>query len=814
MLPIALGGKLWQEVWQGTRPSAWDGTGHYSVAQIYSQSIFPDTFGWTHAYFAGMPFPNFYPPVFYWCVALLHHTGLLSFAASFKLVAFLPVLLMPACLWLLGWATSDKGRLAAMGAALACVPLLADSRFLLGSPSGLDYFSTFQIGLYTQPLGFVLLTCWLISYLNLNAGRKHWKVALSCVLLALTILANFFNAVTAFVFVASTLIRDLISYRRAASEDKREALRALVSHSFIPLVALCLSSFWLVAVFSQYEYFVTRPYVIGIGKLLTPVLCGWYALALIGGVLWLRRPTRATLPYLSACAALAFGVLLSETLAPRWFPLQSSRFLATLTFLLTVPAGHALAAAFRALAALLGEKPSGGAETTFLKARYSTGVAFALLLLYAITSPGPRSAFAFYPKEGKEDVDGVLAFARDHRDGRYLVEMINPQRAGISFDARAINSYLGAQGNETLSAVFHEASPNALFTLPLINAFSDYPDSFGVSSLLADDLDFVGQPLSRHVERARFMGVKYLVIRSPAMKERVTKETAVAARQDFGNWSIFELRGEMAPRAISLPYRPALVVSGFTLKQRRQNEWGFVRMAEEQFADGWFDVQLARSPEQKIDALNDLEQFGALVIEKYEYGDEGKAYELLRQFARTRLLILLSDKSELFRRIQSSRADFPHLEIIERGETDPGESLEAIQPAHHYQDSPIRQAWAAIRRALDTNKVPVDSAVASVPSEVAQNSISFNVGPQATGTSVPVLIATTFHPNWRRSDGDTLYAATPFYMLTFARGPVTLAYERKQHERVGLWASVGTLILLCGYCFVIRLKHRGNVKSI
>jgi hypothetical protein len=56
-----------------------DGTGHYAVAHLYSQSTFPDTFGWTHAYFGGMPFPNFYPPLYYWAVSALARTGLLSF---------------------------------------------------------------------------------------------------------------------------------------------------------------------------------------------------------------------------------------------------------------------------------------------------------------------------------------------------------------------------------------------------------------------------------------------------------------------------------------------------------------------------------------------------------------------------------------------------------------------------------------------------------------------------------------------------------------------------------------------------------------
>src|SRR5207253_6191001 len=73
---------------------------------------------------------------------------------------------------------------------------------------------------------------------------------------------------------------------------------------------------------------------------------GWYTLAVIGIVCWLRRPTQAMWPFLATCFALAAGVVFATAIAPQWFPLQSVRFLSTLNFLLAVPAGRALASAF------------------------------------------------------------------------------------------------------------------------------------------------------------------------------------------------------------------------------------------------------------------------------------------------------------------------------------------------------------------------------------------------------------------------------------------------------------------------------------
>ena len=173
LLPALLTIELYEKLCTCAEARAWDGTGHYALAQIYDQTLFPETFGWTHAYFGGMPFPNFYPPAFYWCVALLHHTGLFSFDAAFKLVLMLPVLLLPAAIWLLALKSSGGNRLVATCAALALIPLLVDHRLL--HPVGLGSAGTFLIGLYTQPLGFVLLIAWYAVYAHKRP--RPWRFA-------------------------------------------------------------------------------------------------------------------------------------------------------------------------------------------------------------------------------------------------------------------------------------------------------------------------------------------------------------------------------------------------------------------------------------------------------------------------------------------------------------------------------------------------------------------------------------------------------------------------------------------------------------
>jgi hypothetical protein len=354
------------------------------------------------------------------------------------------------------------------------------------------------------------------------------------------------------------------------------------------------------------------------------------------------------------------------------------------------------------------------------------------------------------------------------------------------------------QGNETLYGVFHEASVNSLFFLPVINAFSAYPYHFGISSILGDDVDFAQQPLSKHIERARRIGAKYLVIFTPIMKERLANEASIGRRHDFGRWSVFELKQPPAPSAQLLPYRPALVVSEFTVKERRRNEHNFIRFVEEQFADGWFDVLLARSPENSIDRLTDLDRFGALIVDEYKYDDEEAAYQKLREFARSRLLVMVSSRDRLYRRVKENRGEFQYLETVERPEIEPGERVNTLEPTYRYSNSPLRLEWLSIRVALDKHKVPVTASDSSSVSRSLGHKPP-RIAVDYSGAEAPVLLATTFHPRWRREDGGKIYAATPFYMLTFTDHPVFLRFGRDWYDVAALWVSGVTILVLLGY---------------
>ena len=222
LLPVALKSFIWLQVIHGVASSAIDGSGHYATAQIYAREIFPDTFGWTNAYFAGMPLPNFYPPLFFWIVSFLHHTHLFAFATAFKLLIALPLLLMPVAFWCVAYRLSGNNQLIAFGAAIASATLYSVGEIFQPN-TGLDMSSTLLDGFYTQPFGFVLLLCWMLFYLSPRHNVRQFTS--STVLLALTVLANFFNAITAIVFIFAVLLCDIVSWTRSSDLEEHRKLR-------------------------------------------------------------------------------------------------------------------------------------------------------------------------------------------------------------------------------------------------------------------------------------------------------------------------------------------------------------------------------------------------------------------------------------------------------------------------------------------------------------------------------------------------------------------------------------------------------------
>jgi hypothetical protein len=69
---------------------------------------------------------------------------------------------------------------------------------------------------------------------------------------------------------------------------------------------------------------------------------------------------------------------------------------------------------------------------------------------------------------------------------------------------------------------------------------------------------------------------------------------------------------------------------------------------------------------------------------------------------------------------------------------------------------------------------------------------------------VPVLIRTTFHPDWARSDGERIYPVSPFFMLTFANSGFEAEFHRTKLEQAALSISAFVFLVLISVLIGLR----------
>ncbi len=553
---------------------------------------------------------------------------------------------------------------------------------------------------------------------------------------------------------------------------------------------------------ASYGFFVTRPFAASVWDVLTPALACWHVAAAAGLWIWLRQDRPRAVRFATPLLIMSGLLCLQTFLRLEWAPLQFPRFQAILNLLLALPVGIAGCLVFAAVGRGRLEFDLKSTVGVLSRTGSPSAAAFALrwlllaliwlnLLIFARPSI-PALAF-FPPRPGP--IDELLEFAQTRSDGLYLVELPDPAFPAEGFDARAIAALLGRQGNQSATVVYREASPNSLFFAPLANSISAFPDNFGISSTLADDLSFAASPWERKLLMSDWIGVRYLVLISTAAKANVAAQGGVRIG-DFGSWSVFRMENA-EPKARLLNSLPALVVGRPSFKLRNSNQIDATRLAEEQFFCACFEVSLAFAPEKGLDDLEDLDSFGALIVADHHTRDVEAAYSKLRAFSRRRLLVLLPSDHPLQRRIRANRDEFPNLLLVRDHPSTADRPINSLEPTFDYTDSPGRLMWNEIRRELERLRVPIENA-SQAEAEIGAESIRVRFRDDAPkpGRRVPVLVAVTFSPYWRRSDGEPVYATTPFLLLTFAEGEIRLDFRRRRLERVAAYCAAIALASL------------------
>jgi hypothetical protein len=633
-----------------------DGSGHVAVLHLYALHVYPALQGWVPELFGGMPFPVYYPPLFYWIGATIMWLtgGDASFAA--KLLTTISFAALPGTLYLLGrrvgLRSSEAGIASGAAAVVACGSNVV-------SLSGIGLLGLFEVGLFTQTLGFVFFCLWAGC---LPRARHSPRAAIGAILfLTATVLTNAhimpLVACYALAWVVVSLLQTINSRSELSVRDMTFQLAAI---SCLLLAPVLITGLWLVPLIKWYPYSVGHSLSsAGLFTSLGSLNIVWPLCAV---VCWRERKRRRQLSVL--CVALLLTAAVSLTPAGELFryPFQPGRVISGALLLCTLPVTFALGQLLTEIA--------GGQERVV-----QISLCLCILVL-AWLHPMQPFSIGSINRNDADQIEAVRAAVSRLPPGKVLVEMVestemlNPSQNRLHerASARALTHRIASDGRPILWSVFREQSVIAPFATAVGNLFSTTKETFGISGLGIRRSVEESVSIENGLFSAANLGCAYLLVKTPAQVDKLRNIRAAGLLWSVNGWSLFanplpvSSEIEAVKNSLVIAWMPA------KFKSRHQEDVDLFNLGEQLAFEGSSDVLPLWAQSEGVDVWDAISKVpsATVIIDPASLPSDidGWLGSLNREKSKLKL-ILLDDGSQLSARIDEECHSFLRCERIE-----------------------------------------------------------------------------------------------------------------------------------------------------
>lgn len=748
--------------------SGGDAPSYIGVGQYYAEHIFPSTWGWIPNWFAGMPFPQFYPPLIFILTALFSKIFFfLSYITIFKLFSLSVQILVPVSIvWLTYHATKNIYSVW-FSSFLSIIFVSHDALF--ERFDGLTIASTLNSGFVAQSFGFILMLVW-FKYFTQTKQTVHLKI-ISILLLFLIFISNAHIVPIVAIYFICTYLYHIFNQWNFLSIKK--IMKITLSFALQGITPLLLAAFWYIPLYMYTDYFVTVALKLP-DQLLKKSLYIIIFTLLSLCISFLQKQKQIFILSISNTILLFLLFIDIQKYIPN-FPIQPDRWLATIFFIGLIHIAYVL-----------------GESILFLykKTKKNFFIPIFILLIFLLI-PTINKLLSFHQNMNlKNDSDfGKISEHLQNTKGRIHVENFF---TGFTFTSFAYDAYLGlhTEGSNTIS--LRESSISSLFMVPLRNSLSQSLEVYGIKSYKALDKSLHTQNWETNIQRAIHSGTKYFLFSSPVKKYKASESELLTLEKEYSVWSLFSAKEQVSLAEIQ-KYKPVLLFSEINFKDRGPNEYNYTRIQEEFFFGKIRDYVLVQAHELKLDTTEDLSLFDTVVLTSYTYTNIDVAYEKLYEYSKTKDLVLVFNTDPLFTRLSSLSTKDHKIKIIPRNINNNADAVifnKNIQSLFEYLDS--------IKKPLSNNFELNDSSI---------DQTKITVSMKGDSTMVPVLIKETYFPTWKNINGQNTYMATPTFMLTFATSSFEMNFKTPKSVYLGWIISLGTAISVGVFWFYTRKNN-------
>lgn len=618
----------------------WDGTGHATIAKVYAETIFPATWGWIDTWYTGMPFPQFYPPLFYFFFACLYLSTQFEYMALFKTVVITLVFGIPPLLMWITHAYTKRTYPTITAGIISGILILTDFQYTLG----IDFISSLYTGLVTQLFAFYIFIFWLRNFLS-----KKWVT--STILLALLALANAHMVPVVLFFYIASFAYDIWNER-----SKRVAYPYVASG----VIAIGITAFWSFPMLWYSDFLLTK--AISLPSVFAFIqqhvlLFGTSLVGLLISIL--KKNSYLFIPTASVFGLIFINIFLSFEVSTG-LPLHLYRWLGPMLMIVPFIIAYALHL-------VLAHAPK----------KYIGSIYTACALSFILFTPiAADTVLSSKGVTNLEEIPALLALSQK-LEGRIVVEGTSYSGSQTSF---VIEGLLGAQGNTGTISVFRESSINALFFIPVRNTISTDKELWGFDSFLNGRESFFLQEPREHVDRLIRFNIAHVVVRSKRVKDILEADPRVSLHGSVDKWNIYTIT-PTSPDAmdvitqLSEPPIALYAALGWTARQPEEITWARV---QEEVLYTSSNVHFISPNDQTIDTSPSLDEFPISVIASYEFKDLNAAISRLTSTSSMKKLYLIDDGSETARFFIESLQHLPHTTVVRSSEKDAEATIHSL----------------------------------------------------------------------------------------------------------------------------------------
>lgn len=733
-----------------------DGSGHWSIGEYYSSHIFPKTWGWIPIWSGGMPFPQFYPPFFFFFNALIAHLlPWVEYLTITKTLVVASALLIPITVV---WTATELFNLKTKARDWhTYIPTILSgvlSVFVVtavGGHSSIGFTLESAINKGFVPQFFALIPILLcLSFLPKIHTSTYGKIGAG-LFFFISLLTNVHTALFLVIVITVVALTEIVFER-----DK--ALQILLTYTKVFGIAGFSTSFWFFPLLATYDYFTTVPLTFDWNRVDDSVYLLFLISFPLGAILSIRRKNPLILGIILGITLIAtMAVFRADQHFPN-LPFHMYRWLAITPYINVILLAYIV--------------DSVAFKKVFTRILFALVILLGVFYIYLkeVRIYTDNSIYKNYTEESTEDL--ISYIAKD--PGMTAVGTDNDLGRNASF---IIDAKLGLLGVPTLTHIIRESAPSGLFLAPTRNTFSAVFEMAGVRTYIGKNPLFTRQPIEQRVDRAKAIGVRYIVASDEGVVGALGTSTQVTFLEKFGGRSIFEIDQHL-PKTTELETLPSLVFTDLNFKVRPPDEMNFTFFSEQALMQNAYPyIHIARSSAQYIEE-EDFSRFASLILVGYEYKNMETAIEKILHFAKDRMVHVVESKDPLFEELKKLSSTNTNIKI------------------HQTR--------------LLGKKVQSDKILTSIFDSLKENPVSTKNLPFS-----PYYIRQTYFPWWKNNTNAPMYAVTPFYTLTFSdKGTPTTTVEQSLVFATGTSVYVGFICTGLALLFPVYTRRRKSKEQL